>query len=76
MWDDDQNSLTVFFNTGSIWLYENIHPAHYSALMSSGSLGYYFNKYIRNCYPSQKLDSFENAFSIKEVYFGLQKEEE
>jgi|SRR5215471_18069400 len=42
--------LTIQFQDGSIYTYEDVPPSAYSALKISVSKGWHFNKYIRDNY--------------------------
>lgn len=51
-WDEKTHNLIVTFASGSIWLYERVPQSVYKTLISSESVGAYFNKNIRNHYNS------------------------
>ena len=51
-WDEKTHNLIVTFASGSIWLYQRVPKTVYKTLISSESVGAYFNKYIRNHYDS------------------------
>lgn len=42
--------LTVQFQDGSMYTYENVDPSSWVAFKKSVSKGWHFNKYIRNNY--------------------------
>jgi|SRR5215469_14270609 len=46
----ERGYLTVQFQDGSVYTYENVSPQTYVALKRSVSKGYYFNRMIRNNY--------------------------
>lgn len=54
-WDSSTEILAVVFRSGSFWLYENIDVSIYDSLIHSPSVGNYFNKHIRDHYPSYKV---------------------
>lgn len=54
-WDSSAQLLAVVFRSGSFWLYEDVDISVYDSLIQSPSIGNYFNKHIRDCYPSQKV---------------------
>jgi len=56
-WDSEDNTLVVVFKTNSIWAYFAIPQEIYFELISSSSLGSYFNKNIRNNFDSLRLDN-------------------
>ena len=51
--DEKSNSLIVTFGSGSIWLYKSVKMEVYNRLISSPSLGNYFNTNIRNKYEAE-----------------------
>jgi len=46
-YDAEKSMLEVEFNTGPIYLYYGVSPHHFMALMSSRSVGKYFDRTIR-----------------------------
>lgn len=54
-WDSSAELLAVVFRSGSFWLYEGVDISVYDCLIQSPSVGNYFNKHIRDHYPSQKV---------------------
>jgi KTSC domain len=52
-YDELKQSLLVTFATGSIWLYKEITLDVYNRLITSPSLGNYFNTNIRNKYEAE-----------------------
>jgi lysyl-tRNA synthetase class 2 len=52
-YDELQKSLLVTFATGSIWLYKEITLDIYNRLITSPSLGNYFNTNIRNKHEAE-----------------------
>lgn len=53
---DDQGTLEVEFHNGHIYHYFVVPKAVHQELMSSPSLGRYFNEHIRNHYPDKRVD--------------------
>ena len=51
--DEVAQSLIVTFASGSIWLYRGISLDIYNRLITSPSLGNYFNTNIRNKYEAE-----------------------
>lgn len=51
--DEVNKSLLVTFGTGSIWLYKEITLDIYNRLITSPSLGNYFNTNIRNKHEAE-----------------------
>lgn len=52
--------LFVFFHSGSIWAYNDVPQENYFELLTSKSIGNYFNKNIRNVFESEKVFSAED----------------
>lgn len=53
-WDSDFFNLAVQFSTGTVWIYYNVPENVYKALITATSVGSYFNKNIRDNYPSER----------------------
>lgn len=54
-WFEDGNILMLTFATGSIWAYYDVGLDVYYAFVNAESHGNYFNRMIRNKYPSKRL---------------------
>jgi len=46
-YDEEQSTLEVEFNSGYVYLYYGVSQHHFAALMSSRSVGKYFDRTIR-----------------------------
>jgi|694.fasta_scaffold127220_5 hypothetical protein len=57
-WYEDAEVLMVTFNTGSIWIYNEVPFEIYSALVKAHSHGKFFNSNIRNMYSGQRIGYF------------------
>lgn len=55
-WDSDSESLFVAFNSGTTWVYHGVPESVYHDLLKASSIGSYFNKMIRDNYPSQRIN--------------------
>ena len=55
-WDDDTETLLVQFTSGTTWLYHDVPQDTYNRLVRSPSVGQYFNKNIRDNYPSEVIN--------------------
>lgn len=55
-WDDDTETLLVQFISGTTWLYHDVPQDAYNRLVRSPSVGQYFNKNIRDNYPSEVIN--------------------
>lgn len=51
----DQSCLRLKFRSGEIYDYTAVPHRIYQALLAAESKGRYFNRYIRDAYPSQRL---------------------
>lgn len=61
-WDYDSESLFVKFNSGTTWVYYGVPNSVYDSLLAASSIGSFFNKNIRDHYPSQRIN-----YSFKDV---------
>lgn len=50
-YDSKEHSLTVVFNSGRTYNYENVPPKIYKGLMAADSKGQYMNAEIINVFP-------------------------
>ena len=57
-YEAETNTMDVEFRTGRIYRFFMITPSVHAALMSSSSIGRYFNAEIRNRFPSRRIDDF------------------
>lgn len=55
-WDENSESLLVEFNSKTTWVYFNVPEDTYREMMEAESVGSYFNKFIRDKYPSQRIN--------------------
>lgn len=55
-WDPDSESLFIAFNSGTTWVYYSVPESVYDDLAKASSIGSYFNKMIRDKYPSQRIN--------------------
>jgi len=51
----DGVDLYVAYHNGRLYEYQNVSKPVYEALMAAPSKGRYFNEYIKNNYPYQRL---------------------
>ena len=51
-WVQNSQILLVTFHSNSIWVYKDITQQEYNNMITSESLGSYFNNFIRNVKPS------------------------
>ena len=54
-YDSPTATLEIEFNSGGIYQYSGVPEHVYDSLMSSGSLGRYFGRRIKDAYPCVKL---------------------
>ena len=73
-WDSEDNTLIVQFKSLTVWAYYNISKELYNSFITSDSMGYFFNKNIRNIFDSHKIISPQEFSTIKEISFGQEKE--
>jgi hypothetical protein len=52
-YDEKSNALIVSFASGSIWLYKSVTLEMYNCLITSPSVGNYFNTNIRNKHEAE-----------------------
>lgn len=74
---EDNNILIVTFSSNSVWAYYDIPVKIYDNLISSESVGSYFNKNIRNVYKSEvlfKISSNSKIIYHKENVIGQEEE--
>lgn len=74
---EDNNILIVTFSSNSVWAYYNVPIDIYDNLISSESVGSYFNKNIRNIYNSEvlfKISSNSKIIYHKEDIIGQEEE--
>jgi len=74
-WDSDDNTLIVQFKSLTAWAYYGVSEEVYQNFIGSDSMGYFFNKNIRNKYDSQKILSVREFSTIREISFEQEKEE-
>jgi len=55
-WDDDTETLLVQFVSGTTWLYHDVPQDVYNRLVRSPSVGQFFNKNVRDKYPSEVIN--------------------
>jgi hypothetical protein len=56
-YDDAQQTLYVRFNSSGIYVFHDVPPATYHALMDADSKGRFFNAEIRDSYRYTRLDA-------------------
>ena len=54
-YDEESNTLSVKFRSGSLYLYNEVPPDVHLALMDAGSKGVYLNRHIKNEYEFVRL---------------------
>ena len=60
-YDPDLRVLEVIFNSGGIYLYRDVPPDVYDAMMKADSKGEYFLEVVRNRYPHWTLEQVRDA---------------
>lgn len=75
-WDPNSEILMLRFVSGSTWAYHNVPQDEYEALVRSPSVGEYFNKNIRNKYPSESINFASNSKGAKGGKKEQKKEKE
>lgn len=70
-WDPNSEILLVQFSSGSTWAYHGVPESTYNSMVRSTSVGEYFNKNVRNQYPSETINIASN---IKESANGKKKQ--
>jgi hypothetical protein len=53
-WDSDFLNLAVRFASGTVWIYYGVPQEIYKSLITAKSVGAYFNKNVRDNYPSER----------------------
>lgn len=53
--NEKSQTLKIKFVTGLVYLYKNVPPKTVKMLVASGSKGRFFNYYIKDKFPFQKL---------------------
>lgn len=51
----ENNTLEIEFNSGGIYQYYGVPPKRYYGLISAGSCGGYFHRFIKPFYPVIKI---------------------
>jgi hypothetical protein len=54
-YDSRPRHLDVQFHSGERYRYFGVPPSCYQQLLQADSKGAFFNRYIRNCFPFQRL---------------------
>jgi hypothetical protein len=54
-YDPQQQLLEIEFNSGGIYHYSGVPTSVYSALMSAGSKGQYFHRFIKDVYAYRRV---------------------
>jgi hypothetical protein len=54
-YNSDTEELQIIFLNGSSYLYLNVPQNEYENLLQAPSIGSYFNRYIRNQYPYDRI---------------------
>jgi len=75
-WNSKSMILIVNFKSGSVWAYYRVPKKVYQSLISSSSMGNYFNISIRDIYSCERLSfASENSGSVSIGQKAEQKEE-
>lgn len=53
-YDEDTQTLRVWFTTGTIYDYGNVPKVEFEAILYASSIGAYFNRNIKGAYPYTK----------------------
>ncbi len=55
-YDEKTRELGVVFNTGDMYIYENVPPSKYAGLLEAESVGAYMHKFIINIHPYRRMN--------------------
>jgi hypothetical protein len=55
-YDTESKILQIGFTSGGVYQYDGVPEAVYVGLMAAGSHGNYFYRYIRDRYPTAKIE--------------------
>lgn len=55
-YDPSKEELIVTFVSGMVYVYEKVPESEYTAMITSGAKGIYFNKNIKGKYTFRKID--------------------
>lgn len=76
LYDTKRQSLAIQFHSNTVWVYMDVAIEVYDELISAESTGAYFNKHIRNIYPSERFIVGSEWNTIREKFLGKEKEAE
>ena len=62
-YDPARNELTVTFVTGRVYIYSLVPPAVIAEMQRAFSKGAFFNREIRNKYPSRELAAVDGILA-------------
>ena len=54
-YDEEAQTLRVWFTTGTIYDYANVPKIEFEALLYASSIGAYFNRNVKGLYPYTKV---------------------
>ena len=61
-YDEERRALTaVFRESGRAYVYEAVPLEEYESMLCASSVGAYFNKHIRDCYPCREIVNVTHA---------------
>jgi hypothetical protein len=64
-YDADSRRLMVGFQTGRSYAYEGVPPGVHAAFHRAHSRGAYFNQYIRDRFPCERIDERPAVFHLR-----------
>ena len=68
--------LVVHFKSGSLWAYTRVSGDTYRSLISSSSLGNYFNLYIRDTHYSYQISPASQSSKLVNIVQKTQEQEQ
>lgn len=74
LYDIKKESLAIQFHSNTVWIYLEVPIDVYDELVSAKSSGNYFNKHIRNVYPSERFIIGSEWNILRENSVGKEKE--
>lgn len=65
-YDEKTRTLTLVFGSGAAYAYDGVPREVYLDFTRIVNKGEYFNKRIRNRYPSERMDHYPNAWAARD----------
>lgn len=76
VYDIKREALAIQFQSNTVWVYLEVPIDVYDEMIAAKSTGNYFNKHIRNVYPSERFIAASDWNAIQENFFGEEKQKE